>query len=109
MKALVWLSLMVNVLLIFWCADLTKSDSNFLEFQSLVLSDNLKNEVKYEGRTFVLYGLQGEGYVLSDKNFPVYTPIYIEDVILDRVSDEYRQIIFQAARMKEELRSVRTG
>ncbi len=72
-----------------------KTQKEFLKFETSIVSDNIKNVIKYNDRTFLLYGLQGQGYVHPEKYFqkyPVYSAVYIEDSVFSDLAEETRRI-----------------
>jgi hypothetical protein len=68
----------------------SKALNEVFEFEQTILDDNLKNQVVLEGHTYILYGLEGRGYINKDKRFPVYAAVYVEDVTLEELVNEAR-------------------
>lgn len=65
-------------------------NQSVLKFMGMYAGDNLKNTVKLEGKSYVLYGLSGAGFIDKDPKYPVYHAVYIPEDDLDTLIDEAR-------------------
>lgn len=61
--------------------------------ETLEKVDVSKNVLTYEGRTFIIYGLEGAAFVNKDRRFPVYYPIFIEDDVFNDLLENTRERI----------------
>lgn len=85
--ALVWL-----VLLTLTVGEIVRTQQEFLKFETLILSDNLKNEIRVSGVDYALVEVGTATYLDEEtKRFPVVIPFYMEEGSFEAFENSLRE------------------
>lgn len=66
-----------------------KTQTSLLKFEEAVMTDNLKNEVRFNGNDYVVIDVVEAGAVFST-DYPIYIPAYLRESQYEQLANELR-------------------